>query len=382
MVILNYKVRHFLELCLESVVRATHLIDSEIIVVDNHSQDNSCQMVKSRFPGVILIENNENFGFPKGNNMGVAAAKGQFICILNPDTIVPEHFFKELLACAKSQSNLGIIGCQLLDGAGNYLPESKRGVPTPWVALTKIFGLYQLFPKSALFNQYYAGHLSENESGKVSILVGAMMFMKKSIYEKVGGFDEACFMYSDDIDLSYLVLKLGLDNYYYADLQAIHFKGESTIKDQKYIQRLQEAMDFFYAKHFKKSSLFNVGMKIGAFIFVHFKAKKKGFEMEYPNKVVLLSKNQHLEKKLETMFLKQDFHVYHEISNQNLLLNLKEQIRTEIILDTESFSFREIIDFMYQNKQKNLTFKFILSHQDFLIGSNHSESRGEIINLI
>jgi hypothetical protein len=209
-----------------------------------------------------------------------------------------------------------------------------------------------------------------------------MMLMQKSIYEKVGGFDEACFMYSDDIDLSYLVLKSGFENYYNADLQAIHFKGESTIKDQKYIQRFQEAMDFFYAKHFKKSTFFSFGMKIGAFIFVHLKAKKKGIDMELPNQIFLLSKDEDLEKKLQTKFLTQDFYVYHEMSNQNMFQNLKEQIRTEIIFDTQSFSFREIINFMHQNKQKNLTFKFVLSHQDFLIGSNHSESRGEIINLI
>src|SRR5690606_18876879 len=213
------------------------------------------------------IENKDNLGFPKGNNIGVAQAKGEFICILNHDTDVAEDTFSKILNTEHWQLNTGIIGCKLIDGSGKFLPECKRGVPTPWVAFTKIFGLYKLFPKSSWFNQYYAMHLDENQSGQVDILVGAFMIMKRDLYLKIGGFDENCFMYSDDIDLNYLVKKAGYSNYYFADTTVIHYKGESTIRDGLYMKRFREAMQFFYKKHFKKSWFFDVMMQIGSFAF-------------------------------------------------------------------------------------------------------------------
>ncbi|MES2409819.1 MAG: glycosyltransferase family 2 protein, partial [Bacteroidota bacterium] len=202
-IILNYNVRHFLELCVLSVQKAIQNLDAEIIVIDNNSSDDSCAMMKQRFPNIKLIENKENSGFPKGNNIAVKEAKGEYICILNPDTVVAEDTFEKVLAFAKSKTDVGIVGCKLIDGTGNFLPESKRGIPTPWVAFTKIFGLYKMFPKSALFNEYYAQHLDENQTGKVDILVGAFMVMKRELYNQLEGFDEKCFMYADDIDLSY-----------------------------------------------------------------------------------------------------------------------------------------------------------------------------------
>ena len=205
-IILNYNVRYFLEQCVLSVQKALSTIDGEIIVIDNSSSDNSCEMMKQLFPNVKLIENKDNLGFPKGNNLGVAQAKGDYICILNPDTVVAEDTFSKILNTKNWQLNTGIIGCKLIDGTGNFLPESKRGIPTPWVSFTKIFGLYKL---SNIFGKYYAQHLTENQSGKVGILVGAFMVMQRELYNEIGGFDENCFMYSDDIDLSYMVLQKG-----------------------------------------------------------------------------------------------------------------------------------------------------------------------------
>ncbi|MDP2159659.1 MAG: glycosyltransferase family 2 protein, partial [Flavobacterium sp.] len=246
-IILNYNVRYFLEQCVLSVQAALQHIDGEIIVIDNNSSDDSCQMMKTRFPHIKLIENKENTGFPKGNNIGVAQAKGEYLCILNPDTVVAEDTFTKLLNLQPATLNpqLGILGCKLIDGTGNFLPESKRSIPTTWVAFTKIFGLYKFFPKVRLFNKYYAQHLTENQSGNVEILVGAFMLMKRDLYNEVGGFDENCFMYSDDIDLSYMVLKRNKTNYYFAETTVIHYKGESTVKDETYMKRFQEAMDYF-----------------------------------------------------------------------------------------------------------------------------------------
>ena len=298
-IILNYNVRYFLEQCVASVQEALTNIDSEIIVVDNQSSDDSCEMIRSRFPGVKLIKNNSNLGFPKGNNIGVAQANGKYICILNPDTVVAEDTFEKILTFAEKQENLGIVGCKLIDGSGNFLPESKRGIPTPFVALTKIFGLYKLFPNWKLFNRYYAQHLSENETGKVEILVGAFMIMKRDLYNEIGGFDENCFMYSDDFDLSYMALKRGKSNYYFHETSVIHYKGESTVRDGLYMKRFREAMQFFYNKHYKSSAIFDLFMKIGALFFALIKKNQGKVNRIEVEVYLLVSEDENLKNKLE-----------------------------------------------------------------------------------
>ena len=384
-IILNYNVRYFLEQCVLSVQKALENIEGEIIVVDNHSWDDSCEMMKQRFPNITLIENKENSGFPKGNNMGVAVAQGEYLCILNPDTVVAEDTFVKVLDFTKQQADLGIVGCKLIDGTGNFLPESKRGVPTPWVAFTKITGLYKIFPNSSLFNKYYAQHVSENETGKVAILVGAFMVIKRDLYLEVGGFDEKCFMYSDDIDLSYTVLQKGKSNYYFHDTSVIHYKGESTIKDGTYMRRFREAMHFFYQKHFRVSFVFDVFMRLGAFFFAILKknqAKKvksnSGFKV---NEYILCSADEGLKNKLEkqlrkkvdqTAFLSENKLFSHPNNNQNQI---------EILLDNACFSFQEIIAFLEKNKNKGYTFKIIPKSTAYMIGSNSSNDRGEVIEI-
>ena len=369
-IILNYNVRYFLEQCILSVQKALEGIDSEIIVVDNASTDDSCEMMKDKFPNIKLIENATNLGFPKGNNIGVAQAKGEYICILNPDTVVVEDTFAKILN-SKFQipnSQLGIIGCKLIDGTGNFLPESKRGVPTPWVAFTKIFGLYKI---SNYFGKYYAQHLSDNESGKVDILVGAFMLMKRELYLKVGGFDENCFMYSDDIDLSYLVLKTGKSNYYFHETFVIHYKGESTVRDETYMIRFREAMQFFYNKHFKRSWFFDFMMQVGSFVFSLLKKSQQKNEVRIIDEYVVFSrKNRELNLSKKATYLS-DFNQFENKSHKNI----------EIIFDTTTFSFTEIITFMQLNKGKKLSFKNYISSSNYLIGSNNSNDRGQIILL-
>ncbi|MGG7034571.1 MAG: glycosyltransferase family 2 protein [Flavobacterium sp.] len=378
-IILNYNVRYFLEQCVLSVQKALENIDGEIIVVDNNSQDESVQMMKERFPEVKFIENYLNVGFPKGNNVGVAEAKGEYICILNPDTVVAGDTFEKVLAFAQKQNDLGIVGCKLIDGTGNFLPESKRGVPTPWVAFTKIFSLYKVFPKSKVFNQYYAQHLSENQTGKVDILVGAFMVMKRNLYFEIGGFDENCFMYSDDIDLSYLVLKTGKSNYYFHETTVIHYKGESTVRDQTYMKRFREAMQFFYKKHFGGSFVFDVCMRIGAFFFTLIKKKQQKqltFDIE---QYVLFSKNNNLRNSLEVQLQKNIIQIT-EIDENALFSQVNpEKKHIELLFDNNVFSFKEIIDFMEKCRNKGFTFKIIPEKSSFMIGSNSSNDRGEVL---
>ena len=368
-IILNYNVRYFLELCIDSVIKATKDIDAEIIVVDNNSPDDSCAMVRERFPQITLIENKENAGFPKGNNIGVASAKGKYICILNPDTVVAEDTFTSILEFAEAEANLGIVGCRLIDGRGNFLAESKRGVPTPFVAFTKVTALYKIFPKVEAFNQYYMSSVAEFNLAKAEILVGAFMIMKRSLYLEVGGFDEDCFMYSDDIDLSYMVFKTGRDNYYFPKTSVIHYKGESTIKDGTYMNRFRDAMNFFYKKHFKVSATFNIMMKMGSYFFMIAKRTKKGKPViidEYN----LVSKDPILFERLQRQLQKKVY--LRELSDLKISDN-----HTQFIYDTNSLSYKEILDSMQALKSENSSFK--MAFAEFIIGSNSSDDRGEVI---
>ncbi len=370
-IILNYNVRYFLEQCVFSVQKALENIDGEIIVIDNSSSDDSCAMMKEKFPNVKLIENKENSGFPKGNNIGVAEAKGEYLCILNPDTVVAEDTFLKILnsKLQTPNSKLGIVGCKLIDGTGNFLPEAKRGVPTPWVAFTKIFGLYKI---SNFFGKYYAQHLTENQSGKVDILVGAFMILKRDLYLEVGGFDENCFMYSDDIDLSYMVLKSGKENYYFHETSVIHYKGESTVRDGLYMKRFREAMQFFYKKHFKKSAIFDVMMKVGSFAFSIVKKNQQKKEKKVIDEYIVFSKDELTLNLNSKIIYLSDFKQF----NNDFVKSI------EIIFDTNSFSFKDIIAFMEKKKASNITFKNYINSSNYLIGSNNSNDRGEVIQEI
>jgi len=370
-IILNYNVRYFLEQCVLSVQKALEGIDGEIIVIDNNSSDDSCDMMKRVFPNIKLIENTENLGFPKGNNIGVAQAKGEYICILNPDTVVAEDTFFKILSFAKTKTDLGIVGCKLIDGRGNFLPESKRGIPSPWVAFTKIFGLYKFFPKINWFNQYYAQHLSENESGKVDILVGAFMIMKRELYIEIGGFDENCFMYSDDIDLSYMVLQKGKCNYYFHETTVIHYKGESTVRDSNYMKRFQEAMQFFYKKHFKKSIFLNFFMYAGTFVFSLVKRKQQRNRTFPVDESILLTKG---------VVTIESFPFSVNISNIEMV-KIDSTVNYEIIFDTNTISNNEIIAYMNKNKADNITFKNYFSSSNFILGSNHANDIGQVLIL-
>jgi GT2 family glycosyltransferase len=372
-IILNYNVRYFLELCVLSVQNSIQNIDAEIIVIDNNSQDDSCAMMKQRFPHVRLIENRENTGFPKGNNIGVSQAKGEYICILNPDTVVAEDTFTKVLAFAKKQNELGIVGVKLIDGTGNFLPESKRGIPTPWVAVTKIMGLYKLFPKA--FGKYYAKHLKENETGKVEILVGALMLMKRELYNEIGGFDENCFMYSDDIDLSYMALKKGKSNYYFHETSVIHYKGESTVKDGTYMKRNQQAMNFFYKKHFRISLFFTVFMKIGIVFFSLVKLfRGKPKPKSSPENYIFVSDNEILRGKLESQLKK-------SVKVQDSSQSFSEKVVVEIIFDQNHLDFKTIIQAFEANKNKGFTFKILPKSADYMLGSNSSFDRGEVVKI-
>lgn len=255
-VIVNYNVERFLEQCLQSVYRALNGIAAEVFVVDNASVDGSVEMVKEKFPQAILMANRDNLGFSKANNQAIRKAKGEYVLLLNPDTVVEEDTFRQCLEEMDAHPECGVLGVRMVDGLGHFLPESKRGLPRPMTAFYKISGLYRLFPRSKVINHYYMGQLGEDESGEVEILAGAFMLMRKKVLDEIGLLDETFFMYGEDIDLSYRVLKGGYTNRYLADARIIHYKGESTRKGSlNYVYVFYQAMAIFARKHFQSGSM-------------------------------------------------------------------------------------------------------------------------------
>jgi len=253
-IIVNYNVEFYLEQCLLSVEKALSGIDSEIWVVDNNSVDHSIRMLKRKFPNVLLIENKVNTGFSVANNQAIRKANGEYIVLLNPDTIVEEDTFRKTLVYMDKNPKVGGLGVKMLDGKGNFLAESKRGLPTPQVAFYKIFGLAKLFPKSKIFGRYHLGFLDPEEVHEIDVLAGAFMLMPKKVLGEIGLLDERFFMYGEDIDLSYRITKAGFKNVYFPKTSIIHFKGESTKKSSaNYVFIFYRAMVLFAQKHFSSS---------------------------------------------------------------------------------------------------------------------------------
>ena len=268
-VIVNYNVVFFLEQCLNSVFAASKNLNVQIFVVDNNSVDGSINMLKENFSSVVLIENKENVGFSKANNQAIKRANSPYVLLLNPDTVIEEDTFDKCIDFMNSNNDCGGLGIRMLDGKGNFLPESKRGFPSPSVAFYKIFGLSYLFPKSQKFGRYHLGFLSEFEVNEVDVLSGAFMLLRTETLEKVGLLDEQFFMYGEDIDLSYRIKLGGYKNYYFPETKIIHYKGESTKKSSvNYVFVFYKAMILFAKKHFsnKNANLFSFAINLAIYM--------------------------------------------------------------------------------------------------------------------
>ena len=268
-VIVNYNVVFFLEQCLNSVFAASKNLNVQIFVVDNNSVDGSINMLKENFSSVVLIENKENVGFSKANNQAIKRANSPYVLLLNPDTVIEEDTFDKCIDFMNSNADCGGLGLRMLDGKGNFLPESKRGFPSPSVAFYKIFGLSYLFPKSQKFGRYHLGFLSEFEVNEVDVLSGAFMLLRTLTLEKVGLLDEQFFMYGEDIDLSYRIKLGGYKNYYFPETKIIHYKGESTKKSSvNYVFVFYKAMILFAKKHFsnKNANLFSFAINLAIYM--------------------------------------------------------------------------------------------------------------------
>ncbi|RYY64630.1 MAG: glycosyltransferase family 2 protein, partial [Chitinophagaceae bacterium] len=257
----------FLEQCLCAVLKASQALETEIIVVDNNSADQSRDWLEHKFPTVRFLWLNENLGFGTANNIALRETTGAYVLFLNPDTIIAEDTLELCIAEFQKCNDAGALGVRMIDGSGKYLRESKRGFPGAAASFFKMTGLASLFRKSKIFAQYYAGHMGDRQTHEVDVLAGAFMMLTREAIDITNGFDEDFFMYGEDVDLSYRITKAGLKNIYFAGTTIIHFKGESTQKfSPSYNEHFYGAMRLFTQKHFakKKTLLFITGAAIRA----------------------------------------------------------------------------------------------------------------------
>jgi GT2 family glycosyltransferase len=325
----------------------------------------------ARYDNMKIIRLDDNYGFSKGNNIAVEQARGKFICLINPDVIVGENVFEESIAFIEESGNKihsnpsrsitekakpGFLGIKLMDGNGAFLPESKRRTPTPINALKKLLGFS---------SSYYDQRLEEHEDGETEILVGAFMMGKKSIYLELGGLDERYFMYGEDIDLSYTALKSGYKNYYLGSQCAIHFKGESTVKDHQYHKRFYGAISLFYEKHYPKGKLFS-GLLKGLLPKISRKQVVAGLGTS--NTSIICVTN---DPDFAPVWASRSI-LWEELSGM-------EDIQTKFVFDSSSLSFKDIIGFLNRNNKNGFSFRFLTSDRSAYAGSDSSDYRGEVI---
>lgn len=262
-IIVNYNVTKLLRNCLLSIEKYLENINYEVIVIDNHSSDSSWRDLISEFPKVHFIPSETNDGFSKANNKAIQSAKGEYLLILNPDTEIEGFYMNEILDFADSKQNFGCLGVRMHDANGVFLPESKRSVPDMFNSFEKLFTKF----KKNTSKSYYRNDIGEFEVAEVEVITGAFFLVKNEVYNKIGGLDEKYFMYGEDIDICYTLLNHGYQNYYYGKASILHHKGESTIKDNVYLERFYGAMQIFIDKYYKENkplqySFLKAGLKL------------------------------------------------------------------------------------------------------------------------
>ncbi len=365
-IIVNYNVRFFLEQCILSVQDACADMSSEIIVVDNNSTDGSQEMIKDKFPEVLLISNQENIGFSRANNIGVSKSSGDFILILNPDIILAEDTLLKVLDFVEKKNNFGALGVKMIDGTGKYLPESKRNIPTVKISSQKLRGITK---------NYYANHIDENENADVEVLTGAFMLMKRKIYIEIGGFDEDYFMYGEDVDLSYKLLNKGFKNFYFGNTTIIHYKGESTTKNIDYVKNFYGAMQIFYKKHFMRNQLdyFIQKMAVKLMIMLNFsKAKEKDIVKNEMKAIVIIGSRSKIYQKISRILKPDKIEII-----KNILFDVSGF--DTVFFDQNFLSNKEIIHLFKGKPLKNISKRIISKQSNFYFGSDSSVGKGEAV---
>lgn len=359
-IIVSYNVKYYLEQCLESVVRSSCGINTEVIVVDNNSSDGTVEYLTPRFRDVLFIANKENGGFAKANNQAIKISKGEYVLLLNPDTILGEDVITSCIKFMDENQMAGAMGVRMLRTDGSFALESRRGIPTPFTSFCKMTGLCNRFPKSRTFGRYYMQYLDENLPNQIEVISGACMFIRHTTLEKSGLLDEDFFMYGEDIDLSYRMMMTGKKNYY-LPISILHYKGESTNKTSfRYVTTFYKAMLIFFEKHYGHYNVF-VTLPIKFAIYLKgvasfFKSKifrkkeEKMTRMQYirRNKFLIVSTGENLEE-MQGICEKNRLS-YHSLdipAGRNGAID--GEVKTDgfdyVVFDTDVYSYKNILEF-------------------------------------
>ena len=364
-VIVNYNVKYYLGQCLESLRRALKGIEAEVIVVDNHSHDDSVAYLRSRFPEVHFIASAHNLGFACGNNIAIRQSKGEYVLLLNPDTVVGEDAIRASVAFMDSHPGAGAHGVQMLNDCGERAPESRRGLPSPMVSFYKMAGLCKHFPQSDRFAHYYMGSLSWDVPGRIEVVSGAYCFLRKSALDRVGLLDEDFFMYGEDVDLSYRLLKGGFENWY-LPVRILHYKGESTQKSSfRYVHVFYDAMLIFFRKHYGGMNvLWRLPIKaaiyakaLGTLVGTTVRAvrKKMGFRIpkgtSYPHYIFVGGED--VVKNCERLATENALSAEYRVAGRDALPTVHSELLGRfggqdrqfcIVYDTDLYSYQDILD--------------------------------------
>lgn len=384
-IIVNYNVKYYLEQCLRSVFRASKGLRVEVLVVDNLSTDGSVPYLKERFPEVVFIENKENVGFARANNQAIRLAVGKYVLLLNPDTIVAEHTFTDFVCFMNSHPEAGGAGACMLRTDGSFALESRRGLPTPFVAFCKMSGLATLFPRSRVFGRYYMCYLDENESSEIEVISGAYMFLRREVLDNTGFLDEDFFMYGEDIDLSYRILNSGYKNYYLPSLM-LHYKGESTVKSSyRYVYTFYQAMQLFFNKHYAHYSIFvSVPIRIAiwarsilAYIGNQFRHRNKSVAGEAVMNMLVMGDKQMIEEVRDILkdFQPNGTHLFIEATGRSFPEgHLSAGIRVEdfdfVVYDSDSYSYDTILHHLASTPGHSLRLATYSTNSKVLIGES------------
>jgi len=348
---------------------------TEVFIVDNASDDGSPDFLEPLFPDFHFIRNKENSGFAKANNQAIPLCTGEYILFLNPDTILAEDSLRVCISFFNDHTDAGAVGVRMIDGSGCFLRESKRGFPYPATSFFKMTGLAGLFPRSKIFSSYYMGHLDPDRIQMVDVLSGAFMMVKKNVLNKTGSFDERFFMYAEDIDLSYRIEKAGFKNYYLPTTTIIHFKGESTQKDFRYIKLFYSAMQLFMKKHLSnKSFSFRLYMlTLGLRLRQALSFMRLPFKTSFPSKTdtpVFIKGNPIGDEKLKRGLA----------AHQIPISEIQKKKDGIIFCENESSPWKTIIAEIGHEPKRNLYY-FHGTGTHALVGSHSGEKRGRVIVL-
>ncbi len=373
-IIVSYNVKHYLQQCIDSVKKATEDIEAKIYVVDNNSKDNTVEYIKRKNRDIKIIACKHNYGFAHANNMAIARLRSEYILMLNPDTFVGENTIKECLEFMASHENIGGLGVRMLKSDGTSALESRRGLPTPMTSFYKMCGLCSRFPKNKRFGRYYLGYLPWDEPVKIEVISGAFFMVRKDVLDKVGLLDEDFFMYGEDIDLSYRLLKAGYDNWYLPS-KILHYKGESTEKSSfRYIHVFYRAMIIFFRKHYGHLGFWiSIPIKFAIYVkacFAFMKIssnhirKTLGF-FSYRRKqipsYIFFGSDEAIKKCrriADTNGLNASFYKLDELTQAeghlNFIDNLDIESLTYAVYDLKSYKFETILEIFHKNENPNI----------------------------